>query len=57
MMKQAPGIIVTAEVSAATHTPAMPFRGVLFWTMQHQSWRRPPVVPGWDPSYCYPWIN
>jgi hypothetical protein len=29
MMAQAPGIIVTAEVSAATHTPAMPFWGVL----------------------------
>jgi len=36
MMKQAPGITVTAEVSAMTHTPAMPFWGVLFGTMQHQ---------------------
>ena len=36
MMTKTPGIIVTAEVSAMTHTPAMPFWGVLFGTMQHQ---------------------
>jgi hypothetical protein len=36
MMQHVPGIIVTAEVSAMTHTPAMPFWGVLIGTPMMQ---------------------
>lgn len=36
MMKQVPGIIVTAEVSATVHKPAMPFWGVLVGSMTPQ---------------------
>ncbi|HWE61553.1 MAG TPA: hypothetical protein VHB98_07565 [Chloroflexota bacterium] len=36
MMKQVPGILVTAEVSAMVHKPALPLWGVLFGSMTPQ---------------------